>query len=100
MNTGGTSETRRTTVVNGRRETTITKRDEHGNETVRRISPDGETVYINGQLQSSIEGAQPKPVDMGPGADNAAGADTITKDPRSGESSGSSARRKMWKLFK
>lgn len=97
--TGGTFETRRTTVINGRRETTITKRDGQGNETVRRISPDGETVYINGQLQSTIEGAQPKPVDMGP-AEEAAGTDSASKDSRSGESSGSSSRRKMWKLFK
>ena len=94
-NTGGTSETRRTTVVNGRRETTITKRDEHGNETVRRISPDGETVYVNGQIQSSIEAPQPKAVEMASG-----NTESASKDSRSGESSGSSSsRRKMWKLF-
>ena len=54
-NTGGTSETRRTTVVNGRRETTITKRDEHGNETVRRISPDGETVYVMDKFSQALK---------------------------------------------
>lgn len=51
----GTTESQRTTIVNGRRETVITKRDAQGNETVRRITPEGETVHINGQLQTMLE---------------------------------------------
>lgn len=93
--TGGTSETRRTTVVNGRRETIITKRDEKGNETVRRISPDGETVHVNGQLQSAIDAApQPKAVEM------ASGGESSSKESRSGDSTNSqSSRRKKWLFF-
>lgn len=90
---GNASESRRTTVVNGRRETIITKRDAQGNETVRTITPEGETVHINGQLQSTIE-APPAPhaVDM------ARGDESSSKESKS-DSSGHSNWRKKWKLF-
>lgn len=90
--TGGESETRRTTVVNGRRETVITKRDAQGNETVRRITPQGETVYINGQLQQSLEAPKHPSVDMVANSETASDS-SQRSDPTS------TARRKKWKLF-
>lgn len=90
---GGTSESRRTTVVNGRRETIITKRDAQGNETVRKITPEGETVHINGQLQTTIEAAPTsQAVEM------AREEGSSSKESRS-DSSGHSSWRKKWKLF-
>ena len=89
QNTGGTSETRRTTVVNGRRETIITKRDPQGNETVRRITPEGETVHVNGQLQSALEGgsaAAPPAVEAAPAAEE---PEPVSPPPR----------RRKWKFF-
>ncbi|KAI3626835.1 hypothetical protein GLX27_001500 [Malassezia furfur] len=91
---GGESETRRTTVVNGHRETVITKRDAQGNETVRRITPQGETIYINGQLQPALEAPKHPAVDSVANAENDAASDTSQRSDTT-----STARRKKWKLF-
>ena len=90
---GNASESRRTTVVNGRRETIITKRDAQGNETVRKITPEGETIHINGQLQTALEPPPaPQAVEM------ARGEESSSKESKS-DSSGHSSWRKKWKLF-
>ncbi|PKI83876.1 hypothetical protein MVES1_002370 [Malassezia vespertilionis] len=90
---GGTSESRQTTVVNGRRETVITKRDAQGNETVRRISPSGETVLINGELQPTL-GAAPKPAELTDqsGQASAPPVEAPREQPQA-------QKRKKWKLF-
>ena len=113
-----TSESRRTTVVNGRRETIITKRDAQGNETVRRITPEGETVHVNGQLQSTIEAphghtALESAPDAGTAATPSNGAapttssvppgppprDFPTKEEASRTDTPPPTRRKKWKIF-
>ena len=95
-NRGNTFETRRTSVVNGRRETVITKRDANGDETVRRITPDGETVFVNGQLQQTI-GAAPEPAVSGmlPESTQAPMASEPEPEPRST----APPRRKKWGIF-
>lgn len=64
---GATSESRSTRIINGRQETTIRKVDMQGNETVHRITPEGQTVHVNGVQQHdhpllSGSGAQPMPI--------------------------------------
>ncbi|WFD40733.1 uncharacterized protein MJAP1_003722 [Malassezia japonica] len=86
------SESRKTTIVNGQRETVITKRDAQGNETVRRITPQGETVHVNGQLQSTIEAPKHPSVDMIANEETASNS-SQRSDPTS------TTRRKKWKLF-
>ena len=93
--TGGVSESHHTRIVNGRPETTITRRDANGNTTVRRIAPDGETVHVNGVLHSAIAGGEqaaiPPPIDSNaaPAAPPAAPAQADPERPR----------RRRWGIF-
>lgn len=82
------SESRRTAIVDGRRETIITRRDGSGNETVHRFTPDGETIHVNGQLQSSI-GAAPQQQE----------ARMLSDDTSAKETAPPSQRRKRWGYF-
>ncbi|WFD43415.1 hypothetical protein MPSI1_002076 [Malassezia psittaci] len=98
---GGESETRRTTVVNGHRETVITKRDAQGNETVRKITPQGEKIYVNGQLQPTLEAPKPQLIDTQTNSTQTeispSTPDSDVSTPRAEPTS--TARRKKWKLF-
>ena len=93
-NTGGVSESHHTRIVNGRPETTISRRDEQGNTTVRRITPQGETVHVNGVLQGTIGGPDAtQPAAIPPPADGggpAAESQDTTAKPRS---------RRRWGIF-
>ncbi|WFD29052.1 hypothetical protein MSPP1_000056 [Malassezia sp. CBS 17886] len=92
----GASESRRTTLVNGRRETVITKRDAQGNETVRRITPEGETVLVNGQLKTTLEDSRRAAVeDASASAPPLGGASAADEE----KETTASPRRRKWKIF-
>lgn len=53
MNVNGVSESTSTRLVNGRKETITRKVDAQGNETIHTVTPEGQTVSVNGVQQAT-----------------------------------------------